>query len=557
MYKELFKKDLENYLKIKGLEKKIQISYSDFEDYQYQTSIAISNKDIVVEDLVTYLKLQEKYEKVNVTGKGFVSVVFNLNDIELIKEKPLKIVLDYCGVNVAKKMHIGHIRSMFIGDYIFRLHEKKGDQVIKLNHVGDWGNQFGYLLNYIQKNNLENSLTNELLTDYYKEANKLNNENIDFAKESATVAYNLQNNLDQDVYKLWQKCVKISMEDAQNIFEDLNIKMTLNDTKGESFYAPMCHSIVKDLIEKGIATKSEDNSVVVFFDKKSPLVIQKSNGNFLYGLYDIAALKWRQENYNPDKIIYVVDKRQSLHFEQVFEVAKKANYIKDNVILQHVGFGTILGKDKKPLKTKEGEILYLENLMVEGKEILNNSDYFKKMDSNIKNEIIQKSIVGGMKFYDLKFSKTQDYVFDWEYVLNFSGGSAPYIQNAMTRIDSIFHKMSLDVNNKTNLNWNETWTTEEKNILFQSQKCFEVAKNNDKDYASQTLSENIIKLCQLFHKYYDGDTIIGNVKQEQKLNLINYVYHCIKENIDILGIESYECTSKLISKLNKKVNKIK
>lgn len=550
MYKEIFNKHLEEYLTKKSLNKKVNISYSDFEDYQYQTSIALSNKDINPEELMNYLMSKDDYEQVSITGKGFISVKFKLSEIEQKPTKAMKVLVDYCGVNVAKKMHIGHIRSMFIGDYIARLHEKNGDTVIKCNHIGDWGNQFGYLLNYIQKNNLENKLDNQLLTEYYKAANLLNKEDDKFSKESEVVAYKLQNNLDKEIKSLWEKCVKISMNDAAKTFQNLGIKMTLEDTQGESFYAQFCHEIVQDLLKKGIAQKTEDKAVVIFFDKKSPLVIQKSNGNFLYALYDLAALKWRQENESPDKIIYVVDKRQALHFEQVFEIAKKAEYVKQDVILQHVGFGTICGKDGKPLKTKEGDALYLEDLMKEGKEILSNSEYFTKMEPEIKEEIVHKSIVGGMKFYDLKFEKTKDYIFDWQYVLNFSGGSAPYIQNAMTRIDSIFYKLGLEVNDKSKLNINEEWSKEEKEIIFQVQKSNEIIKDSTKDYASQALTENLIKLCQMFHGYYEGETIIGNPKQSQKLNLLNYIYHNLKENINILGIEGYSCKQKLINKSN-------
>lgn len=548
MYKKLFYKDLENYLLSQNLNKKINVSYSDFEDYQYQTSIALSNKEVNPEHLMGYLQEQPHYEEVSLTGKGFISVKFKLHNIEQKNEKSQKVIVDYCGVNVAKKMHIGHIRSMFIGDYIVRLHEKNGDDVVKVNHIGDWGNQFGYLLNYIQKNCLEKNLNNQLLTQYYKEANKLNKDNADFAKESEDVAYKLQNHLDEDIYNLWKKCVDISMNDAEKTFHELGIKMTLEDTKGESFYAPFCKEILEDLLSKKIAQKSEDGSVVIFFDKKSPLVIQKSNGNFLYALYDLAALKWRQENINPDKIIYVVDKRQALHFEQVFEIAKKAGYVKENVQLQHVGFGTILGKDKKPLKTKEGDALYLEDLFIEGKNILLDSEYFQKMEPEIKEEIVNKSIVGGMKFYDLKFSKTQDYIFDWQYVLNFTGGSAPYIQNAMTRIDSIFYKVGLDVENPEVLDWNNSWSKEEKEMIFQTQKCSEIVYASTDEYASQALTENIIKLCQLFHKYYEGETIIGHEDQDKKLNLLNHIYHSLKDNINVLGIDYYSCKQKLLAK---------
>jgi len=548
MYKEQFQKDLESYLKIKGLDKKVNISYSDFEDYQYQTPIAISNKDIDSQDLATYLLQHKHYDSVSITGKGFISVKFKLTNVSSTLVKPLTVLVDYCGVNVAKKMHIGHIRSMFIGDYITRLHEKNGDTVIKMNHIGDWGNQFGYLLNYIQKNNLEDTLTNEKLTEYYKLANALNTNDPEFSKESEKVAYELQNNLDKNIHNLWKKCVNISMIDAEKTFKELGIKMTLEDTQGESFYAPFCHDVLNDLLNKGIAQKSEDNSVVIFFDKKSPLVIQKSNGNFLYALYDLAALKWRQENINPDKIVYVVDKRQSLHFEQVFEVAKKAGYVKESVILQHVGFGTILDKNKKPLKTKSGATLYLEDLLDDGKSILANSEYFQNLEEELKPEVLNKSIIGGMKFYDLKFNKNQNYIFDWQYVLNFSGGSAPYIQNAMTRIDSIFFKLGIDVENKTQLDWNANWNQAEQKIIFQTQKCLEIIQDSTKDYPSQTLCEHIGNLCQLFHKYYESETVIGSEEQDKKLNLLNYVFHSLKDNIDVLGIDYYACKQKLLNK---------
>lgn len=438
MLKQIFLNDINEFL-INSSSKKVNISYSDYEDFQYQSPVLLSNPSIDKNKLISFLLNKNYYEDVQVTGKGFLSVKFKLstlNNFQPTITKKNKVIVDYCGVNVAKKMHIGHIRSMFIGDYISRLHEYLGYEVIRFNHIGDWGNQFGYLLNYIIKNNLDDNLNNDELTNIYKKANLLNKENLKFSKESDSVAYKLQHYLDDDIYHLWKKCVSISLNDAENIFKKLNIKLSLNDTQGESFYAPMCQSILDDLILKGIAKKESDNSVVAFIDD-NPIVLQKNNGNFLYGLYDIAAIKWRIDNINPDKIIYVVDNRQSLHFTQVFKIAQLAGY-STHTELSHIGFGTILGKDKKPLKTKEGESLYLEDLLLQGESILASNDYFNKIDDPFKSEILNKSIIGGMKFYDLKFNKNQDYIFDWNNVLNFSGGSAPYIQNAMVRIDSIF-----------------------------------------------------------------------------------------------------------------------
>jgi arginyl-tRNA synthetase len=559
-YKKTFETHLKNYLTSKGIVKEIPISYSDFEDYQYQTSIGLSLRKEIKgfdpQDIGEYLKSNYKdfYSNISVTGPGFVSVKFNLSIQENKKETKQKVIVDYCGVNVAKQMHIGHIRSMFIGDYIVRLHEKMNDDVVIFNHIGDWGNQFGYLLNYIITNKLENELSNKNLTEYYKKATLQMKEDETFAKESEGISYKLQNNLDKTIYDLWVKLVNVSMTEAEKTFNELNLKVNLSHTKGESFYAPFCKKILNDLLTKNIAKKSEDGSVVCFFEDKTPIVLQKSNGNFLYALYDLAAIKWRVSNVNPDKMIYVVDKRQSLHFEQVFDIAKKANYAGSNVEMLHVGFGTILDKNKKPLKTKEGQSLYLDDLFAEGKSKLLETDYFKEIPDDMKNEILNKSIVGGMKYYDLKFNKSQDYMFDWQHVLNFSGGSAPYIQNALVRIDSIFEKSGKDISNYQEFLWDNEWSDLEKEMIFQCQKAEEVIFESDKNYASQTLCENLIKICQLFHKYYESGYILGSEKEDIKLNLLAYTFNSLNKYIDILGIESYPCKQKMLK--NKIKNKI-
>lgn len=542
MYKTIFYQDLEEYLSQHNLSKKIVVNYSDFEDFQYQTPLFIGNKDIDAQDLQSFLLQKKYYKKIEITGKGFISVQFFLQEIPIITHKPKKVIVDYCGVNVAKKMHIGHIRSMFIGDYIANLHQFHKDHIIKVNHIGDWGNQFGYLLHYILKNQLTDNLNNELLTQYYKKAYELYQTDSLFAQQSDQVAYILQNHLDQKIYQLWKKCVDISLKEAENIFDLLHIGLNQNDTQGESFYASFCKDIVFDLLDKKIAIQEKDQSVVVFFDKKSPLIIQKSNGNFLYPLYDLAALKWRQENLHPDKIVYVVDKRQSLHFEQIFEIAKKAKYIQPHVELKHVGFGTILGKDKKPLKTKSGDSLYLENLIEEGKNFLQNSEYFQKLNPIIQEQTLMKNLVGGLKFYDLKFNKSQDYVFDWNFVLNFQGNSAPYIQNALVRIDSIFEKKGINIENIVLSSFPfSSWNNQEEKMIFQIQKCQEIIEESLLDYPSQTLTENIIHLCQLFYQYYETDKIIGHFEENKKFQLLHYLYVHMKNYLSILGIESFRC----------------
>lgn len=544
------------------------VNYSDYEDYQYQTPVVFAlkklDKNFQPQILLDFLNThyEQDYQKITLTGNGFISMKMMLKPIAIgmldnddnhtawqsgIKKK---VLVDYCGVNVAKQMHIGHIRSMFIGDYVVRLHQYLGDEVHILNHIGDWGNQFGFLLSYIKDNQLENKIDNKSLTQYYKNAYALYQEDNVFAQKANEVATQLQSHHPQWV-NLWKKLVAISMAEAGKTFEELGLKMTLNDTQGESFYAPYCAKLLENLIEQKIATCNEDGSVAVFFEDKSPLVLQKSNGNYLYALYDLAAIQWRVHHMNPDKIIYVVDKRQSLHFEQVFEVAQKAHLVSVHTELVHLGFGTILGQDKKPLKTKSGESLYLDDLIAQGKSILSEDEHFQKMPDAYalyKEDILNKTIIGGMKYYDLKFSKQQDYIFDWQHVLNFTGGSAPYIQNAMVRIDSIlFKKFAGNVPVPMYHLSDEIITHaqgSEANLIFLGQKTDELLMD-DMQYSSQLLTQHAIKLCQAFHQYYEHNKILGSDNEEAKLQIIVFLEKKLQNICDILGIQTYPCFQKM------------
>jgi arginyl-tRNA synthetase len=401
-----------------------------------------------------------------------------------------------------------------------------------------------------QGNQLENKLDNKSLTQYYKNAYALYQEDSVFAQKANEVAIQLQNHNPEWV-NLWKKLVDISMTQAGKTFEELGLKMTLSDTQGESFYAPYCAKLLENLIEQKVATYNEDGSVAVFFENKSPLVLQKSNGNYLYALYDLAAIQWRVNHINPDKIIYVVDKRQNLHFEQVFEVAKKAQLISEHTELVHLGFGTILGQDKKPLKTKSGESLYLDELIAQGKSILLQDEHFQKMPQEYalyKEVILNKTIIGGMKYYDLKFSKQQDYIFDWQHVLNFTGGSAPYIQNAMVRIDSIlFKKFSGQIPEPMYHLSDEIITHaqgSEANLIFLGQKTDELLMD-DTQYSSQLLTQHAIKLCQAFHQYYEHNKILGSDNEDAKLQIIVFLEKKLQNICDILGIQTYPCFQKM------------
>jgi arginyl-tRNA synthetase len=505
--------------------------------------------DFNVPELIDYLMKTNHYENIEITGKAFLSFKMKLTQSVPEKKQAQTVIVDYCGVNVAKKMHIGHIRSMFIGDFVVRSHQQIGDKVIAYNHIGDWGNQFGFLLNYIIKNNLVDDLDNTKLTEYYKlayEAYNQSKESLDksFAHESDLIAFNLQTKNDQSLLNLWKKCVDISLVDLNKTIKEFNLKLTIEDTKGESFFAQFCDNVIQDLLEKGIAKIDVDDSIFIPLEKNN-LVIKKKNGTFLYALYDLAAIKWRVEQHNPDKIIYVVDKRQSLHFETVFTIAKKAGYAKENNNLIHLGFGTILGENKKPIKTKEGKSLYLDDLIQDGKKELLKSTHFQKLTGELQTSILNKTIIGGLKFYDLKLIKHQDYVFEWKHVLNFTGGSAPYIQNAYVRIDSILFKKYnfnvpvLAINDDIVLN------NEENNLVFNMAKIEEIMSEMTHEYQSQQLTTQLVNLCMLFHKYYESEKILGHPDEYKKLCLIDGIKKIIEKGTYLLGIETYSCLAKM------------
>jgi arginyl-tRNA synthetase len=550
MYKKIFEKDIQTYLDNNSFNFKTVIDYSDYEDYQYQSPILFNlkkQKSFKIEEFISFLQETNHYEKIESTGPGFLSVKFKLmNSFPYPISPSQKVVVDYCGVNVAKQMHIGHIRSMFIGDFIVRTH--KDDEVIIYNHVGDWGNQFGFLLQYIKDNNLPVE-DNKALTQYYKASYALYQADPVFKKKADECAYSLHSK-NPEIMSLWTQCVKTSLKEAQNIFTIFNLKIDINDTQGESFYADMCPVIEKYLVDAGIAQPQEDGSVVSFFKDKTPLILKKSTGSYLYAMYDLAAIKWRNDNINPDKIIYVVDKRQSLHFEQVFDIAQQMKWAKPQSLL-HVGFGTILGKDKKPLKTKSGDALYLDDLLADGREQLLASEHFTKIDETYKEEILSKTVIGAMKYYDLKFNKQQDYIFDWEFVLNTKGNSAPYLQNAYVRIDSIFYKkFGAEKPIFTNLNISEL-SPIGKDLFFNCQKMQEIISDlKENEYQSQTVTQQMMKISQLFHSFYEKEKILNSEKEGNSLSLLHEVTQILEKSSEILGISLYPCEQKMKKQKN-------
>lgn len=530
-------------------------SYSTYEDYDYQSSILFSlnkhpDKDAITQQVVNFIKDSGNYEKVTLTGGGYISVKVKVKafEDEFVPENKT-VVIDYCGANVAKKMHIGHIRSMFIGDYVARLHEAKGNDVHRFNHIGDWGNQFGFLLEYIIQNNIVVK-DNQELTNVYRQASALNKDDEGFRKLAEDRAYALQQN-DEETVALWKKCCALSLTEMSATFKQFDLLMTEDDAMGESFYAPLCPFVEKMLVEAGVAVVSEDGSVIVPDENpnKSPLVIKKSTGSYLYAMYDLAAIFHRVNIIKPNEIIYVVDKRQDLHFKQVFAVANKMGWDKGCKLI-HIGFGTILGEDKKPLKTRSGEVLYLDDLLDDGwKEMESYSAIEKIENSSYKKLVTEKTLFGALKFYDLHFATNTDYLFSWESVLSLKGNSAPYIQNAAVRIDSILFKIFGDVTPETkafDVNIVKSFEGDLANnmltLYMKNQITNEVMLSLEAN-DSQVLTEELMKMCKQFHIFYEGNNIsyMKDSEQEMAVSLIKEVYKTLEIGSNILGIFLYPC----------------
>ncbi len=468
-----------------------------FGDYQANGVMALA-KELKTNPRQLAIKVVEKLdvsdicETPEVAGPGFINLRFKTDylasrllqisadwnahqGIERI-EKPRTVVVDFSGPNIAKQMHVGHLRSTIIGDCLCRLLEFQGHTVIRQNHIGDWGTQFGMLIAYFYRRFPKAAFhrrgSSLVLSDisvrdmnipdmeaFYREAKKLYDSDPDFAAKSREYVVKLQSG-DQQVWAIWLIIRDQSMRYCQDIYHHLGVKLGQKDIRGESEYNDMLPDVVEELTRKNIAVKS-DGAVCVFppgFKNKEgeplPLIIQKSDGAFLYATTDLAALRYRVQELRADEIIYVTDARQGLHFEMVFAVGRMAGWVGENVKLNHVTFGSVLGVDGKPLKTRSGENVKLRELLDEAVERARAvvEEKNPELSAGEKDKIAKAVGIGAVKYADYSNNRTSDYVFSFDKMLAMEGNTAPYMQYAYARIKSIERKAeSKDVDVATEL----------------------------------------------------------------------------------------------------------
>lgn len=408
----------------------------------------------IAQEIVDNAPLADLKAELDIGGPGFINIRLDndflataLSESELSQpvERAEKIVVDYSSPNIAKELHVGHLRSTVIGDALVRLFEFVGHTVIRQNHVGDWGTAFGKLIAYVNVDQNSSDLTIGGIETLYVAASQEFEANSDFAQRARNEVIKLQRQ-DPDTLKTWKNIVQASLEDVQRIYSELDISLQLVDVRGESSYNSILPSVVDDLNKAGLLVES-DGAKCVFvngFQRKDgsplPMIVQKSDGGYLYHTTDLAALKHRTQDLGADRVIYLTDSRQIHHFQLLFAVGRLVGYIPKEVSTEHLVFGSVLNKDGEPFRTRGGNNVLLRELIDEGVERA--LEIVRLKSEHLTNEeqrqVARQVAVGAIKYADLSKNRTNDYRFDWDVMLSLDGNTAPYLQYAHARICSIF-----------------------------------------------------------------------------------------------------------------------
>ena len=499
-------------------------------------------------------------ESAEVAGPGFINLRLQpaflaqhvqtaLNDARLgIAQNAVKqtVVIDYSSPNLAKEMHVGHLRSSIIGDSISRVLEFLGDTVIRQNHVGDWGTQFGMLVAYMveqQKDNAAFELAD--LEQFYRAAKVRFDESPEFADTAREYVVKLQGG-DETVLALWKQFVDISLSHAQAVYDTLGLKLRPEDVAGESMYNNDLQAVVDDLVAQGLAVE-DDGAKVVFLEEfknkegePAAFIVQKQGGGFLYASTDLACMRYRTGRLNGTRLLYVVDHRQGLHFEQLFTTSRKAGYLPENVRAEFIGFGTMMGKDGKPFKTRSGDTVKLVDLLDEAVERATELVKSKNPDLCAEEvaQIAQTVGIGAVKYADLSKNRTSDYVFDWDAMLSFEGNTAPYLQYAYTRVQSVFKKAG---------DWDKTAPPAlseplEKQLALELLKFEDVLRNTAESSHPHYLAAYLYQVATLFSRFYEACPILKAEGQTRntRLQLAALTGETLKTGLDLLGIETLD-----------------
>ncbi|HDR2860520.1 TPA: arginine--tRNA ligase [Enterobacter asburiae] len=540
-----------------------------FGDYQANGVMAVAKKlgmppRQLAEQVLTHLDLTGIASKTEIAGPGFINIfldpAFLAGNVDaalksdrlgVTQPEAQTIVVDYSAPNVAKEMHVGHLRSTIIGDASVRTLEFLGHNVIRANHVGDWGTQFGMLIAYLEKQQQENAGEMALsdLEGFYREAKKHYDEDEVFAERARSYVVKLQGG-DAYFLDMWRKLVDITMSQNQLTYNRLNVTLTRNDVMGESLYNPMLPGIVADLKAKGLAVESEGATVVFLDEYKNKegepmgVIIQKKDGGYLYTTTDIACAKYRYETLHADRVLYYIDSRQHQHLMQAWTIVRKAGYVPDSVPLEHHMFGMMLGKDGKPFKTRAGGTVKLADLLDEALERARRlvAEKNPDMPADELEKLANAVGIGAVKYADLSKNRTTDYVFDWDNMLAFEGNTAPYMQYAYTRVLSVFRKANIDESVLANaaVQISEDREAQLATRLLQFEETLSVVA---RDGTPHVMCAYLYDLAGLFSGFYEHCPILSAESEEvrnSRLKLAQLTAKTLKLGLDTLGIETVE-----------------
>lgn len=516
----------------------------------------------LAEQLIAALPADAAIAKVEIAGPGFLNFFQNSDALAQRLEAALadahlgvrksaaaqRVVVDLSSPNLAKEMHVGHLRSTIIGDAVARVLEFLGDAVIRQNHVGDWGTQFGMLLAYLEENPAAAESELADLEQFYRAAKKRFDDDSAFADRARELVVQLQAG-DAECLRLWQRFNDVSLSHCQKVYDRLGVKLSPADVRGESAYNADLPQIVADLQAKGLLSES-DGAQCVFLDEFKnaegnplPVIVQKAGGGYLYATTDLAAMRYRSQVLKADRALYFVDQRQALHFQMAFEVARRAGFVHDGMDLEHMGFGTMNGADGRPFKTRDGGTVKLIDLLDEAEQRAYALVKAKnpELDETELRQIARAVGIGAVKYADLSKHRTSDYSFNFELMLSFEGNTAPYLLYAYTRVASVFRKLGKGIEE---IGGQISLQAEQEQALAAKLGQFgEVLNNVGAKGVPHLLCSYLYDLAGLFSSFYENCPILSaedEAVQQSRLRLAALTGRTLKQGLELLGLTPLE-----------------
>jgi arginyl-tRNA synthetase len=539
-----------------------------FGDYQANCSMPLAKQlgeppRKVAERILANLDVAEFCELPQIAGPGFINLTLSTRWLEgtlaglvaderlgmPLAENPLHVVIDFSAPNVAKPMHVGHIRSTVIGAALYRLFKFAGHDVKSDNHVGDWGTQFGMIL-YGYKHFLDrDAYSRDPVTELarlYREVNRLGEADPEVARGAREETARLHA-FDPDNVALWREFVRICRRALDAVYERLQI--TFDMTLGESAYQDQLADVVRSLEEQGIAQESEGAICVFVEDNAAPFIVRKSDGAYTYATSDLATIRYRAETLKGQEILYVVDARQGEHFKLLFATARRWGY--DGLDLRHVSFGTILGEDKRPFRTRAGDTVGLESLLDESvlraRRIVDENDDAKEtseLDAKTRAAVAETVGIGGIKYADLRHNRESDYVFSWDKMLAVTGDTATYIQYSYARICGIFRKGSIEREGlRRSSPAIHLRSPAERRLAVLLLRFPETVEAAIEDCRPHFMTQYVFTLADAFTKFYEECPVLKEPDEElrrSRLILCDLTARMLKKGLWLLGIDTCE-----------------